>query len=387
MDFIKQAFNVKHEFWRYLVGSLIIAIFAIVGQIPFAIAAMFKYVANGGSINDMDEQALMSVLEPNLNLFLLLLSFAFGFIGLIITVKYLHGQTIQSVTTARKKIDWKRVLFAFLFWGIITSGMILVDYFISPESYVWNFELNRFLILVLVAVLLIPIQTSLEEYIFRGYLMQGFGTVTTNKNFAYGFIFTIISMPIIIYLSTNTNIQFWKRGGLIGILLVLGKIIFEVLQKIDFFESTSYIKLSKALNRNWIPLIITSVIFGGMHVFNPEVGKLGYGVMVYYIGTGLFLGILTLMDDGMELALGFHAANNLFGALLVSADWTVLQTHSVLKDVSEPGQGYGDIFIPVFVVFPILLVIFAKVYKWTNWKEKLFGTIEEPVTENYKVLD
>ena len=387
MDFIKQAFNVKHEFWRYLVGSLIIAIFAIVGQFPFAIAAMFKYVANGGSINDMDEQALMSVLEPNLNLFLLLLSFAFGFIGLIIAVKYLHGQTIQSVTTARKKIDWKRVLFAFLFWGIITSGMILVDYFISPESYVWNFELNRFLILVLVAVLLIPIQTSLEEYIFRGYLMQGFGTVTTNKNFAYGFIFTIISMPIIIYLSTNTNIQFWKRGGLIGILLVLGKIIFEVLQKIDFFESTSYIKLSKALNRNWIPLIITSVIFGGMHVFNPEVGKLGYGVMVYYIGTGLFLGILTLMDDGMELALGFHAANNLFGALLVSADWTVLQTHSVLKDVSEPGQGYGDIFIPVFVVFPILLVIFAKVYKWTNWKEKLFGTIEEPITEDYKVLD
>ncbi|MFQ3240007.1 MAG: membrane protease YdiL (CAAX protease family) [Olleya marilimosa] len=318
MDFIKQAFNVKHEFWRYLVGSLIIAIFAIVGQFPFAIAAMFKYVANGGSINDMDEQALMSVLEPNLNLFLLLLSFAFGFIGLIIAVKYLHGQTIQSVTTARKKTDWKRVLFAFLFWGIITSGMILVDYFISPESYVWNFELNRFLILVLVAVLLIPIQTSLEEYIFRGYLMQGFGMLAKNR---------------------------------------------------------------------WFPLLMTSVIFGGMHVFNPEVGKLGYGVMVYYIGTGLFLGILTLMDDGMELALGFHAANNLFGALLVSADWTVLQTHSVLKDVSEPGQGFGDIFIPVFVVFPILLIIFAKVYKWTNWKEKLFGTIEAPVTENYKVLD
>jgi hypothetical protein len=35
-------------------------------------------------------------------------------------------------------------------------------------------------------------------------------------------------------------------------------------------------------------------------------------MFVYYIGTGLFLGI-TLMDEGMELALGFHAANNLVG--------------------------------------------------------------------------
>jgi membrane protease YdiL (CAAX protease family) len=32
-----------------------------------------------------------------------------------------------------------------------------------------------FLILVLIAVLLIPLQTSFEEYLFRGYWMQGLG--------------------------------------------------------------------------------------------------------------------------------------------------------------------------------------------------------------------
>ncbi|WGD34378.1 type II CAAX endopeptidase family protein [Olleya sp. YS] len=318
MNFIKQAFYVKHEFWRYLVGSLIIAVFAIIGQFPFAIAAMVKYVREGGSIATMEEQDLMTVLEPNLNLFLMLLSFAIGFIGLIIVVKYLHNQTMRSVTTARPKIDWNRILFAFVFWGIVSSSMILIDYFANPEDYVLNFKLNRFLILALIAVLLIPIQTSLEEYIFRGYLMQGFGVLAKNR---------------------------------------------------------------------WFPLIMTSVIFGGLHVFNPEVGKLGYGVMVYYIGTGLFLGIITLMDEGTELALGFHAANNLFGALLVSADWTVLQTHSVLKDISEPGQGFGDIVIPVFIVFPILLFIFAKKYNWSNWKDKLFGDIEEPIVEDLEAID
>lgn len=138
----------------------------------------------------------------------------------------------------------------------------------------------------------------------------------------------------------------------------------------------------------WVPLITTSLIFGLLHIANPEVKQLGYVIMVYYIGTGLFLGIMTLMDEGMELALGFHAANNLFTALLVTADWTAFQTHSILKDMSNPTEaGFIDVFLPVFVMFPILLFIFSKKYKWTNWKDKLFGSVEEPPKEDYKILE
>jgi hypothetical protein len=32
-------------------------------------------------------------------------------------------------------------------------------------------------------------------------------------------------------------------------------------------------------------------------------------------------------------------------------------------------------------MFPILLFIFSKKYKWTNWNEKLFGRVEEPKVE------
>jgi hypothetical protein len=32
------------------------------------------------------------------------------------------------------------------------------------------------------------------------------------------------------------------------------------------------------------------------------------------------------MDEGMELALGFHAANNLVSALLFTSDWSAFQT-------------------------------------------------------------
>jgi len=387
MDFIKQAFNYKHDFWRYLVGSLIIAVLSTIGQIPFTIAALFKYIAEGGVLTNMNETVLMTILDENLSLFLLLLTFVFGFIGLIIAVKKMHGQSLKSVTTTRSKIDWKRVCFSFVFWGLITVVMLFIDYYASPDNYVLNFELERFLILALIAILLIPIQTSLEEYIFRGYLMQGFGVVTTNKAFPFGFIFTILIIPILSYAIIAYGLDVWESIGLLALIMFIAKLVFKAIKVKGGLNSSLNLKLHNSLRKKWVPLLITSVIFGGMHVFNPEVGKLGYGVMVYYIGTGLFLGILTLMDEGMELALGFHAANNLFGALLVTADWTVLRTHSVFKDISEPGEGFGDIIIPVFVVFPILLFIFAKVYKWTNWKDKLFGKIEEPVENDYTILD
>jgi hypothetical protein len=113
---------------------------------------------------------------------------------------------------------------------------------------------------------------------------------------------------------------------------------------------------------------------------------MGYIIMVYYIGTGLFLGIITLMDDGMELALGFHAANNLVGALLVTSDWSVFQTHSIFKDMSDPSAG-ADVILPVVIVYPILLFIFSKKYKWTNWKEKLTGKIDESNNEVSEFLN
>ena len=124
----------------------------------------------------------------------------------------------------------------------------------------------------------------------------------------------------------------------------------------------------------WAPLVMTSIIFGGLHLFNPEVEKLGYGIMVYYIGTGLFLGILTLMDEGIELALGFHAANNLFTALLVTSSWTAFQTESILIDTSEPSLG-AELIISLLVLYPIFLFFMSKKYGWNQWKQRLTSKI------------
>lgn len=304
--FIKQAFEVRHEWWRYLIGLCIVFIgWQVIGGIPLIAALLIE---EGAEVLTLSQQEMMRVLDSNLSFFLLLLMFAVGLIALFLVIKYLHGQSIKHATTARKKIDWGRFFFGFGLIAFFTVVSVVIDYNLSPEDYIWNYKTVPFLILLLIGLIMVPLQTSFEEYLFRGYLMQGVGVLAKNR---------------------------------------------------------------------WVPLLVTSILFGSLHLANPEVDKLGYIIMVYYIGTGLLLGIMTLMDDGLELALGFHAGNNLVGALLVTADWTAFQTNSILLDISDPSAGW-DVVLPVLIVYPIFLFIMAKKYNWTNWKERLFGKVTPP---------
>tara|TARA_R110002033_G_scaffold38470_1_gene77858 strand:- start:72 stop:1238 length:1167 start_codon:yes stop_codon:yes gene_type:complete len=388
MNYIQQAYKGLHEGWRYLVGTIIIIIFVFAGQIPFTVAAIIEANNQGLNIFELDESTMMGVLESNFNLALMLLSFAVGLVGIFAVNKWLHKMTITQLTTARKKIDWKRFWVIFFAWGILSSGLVLVDYFMSPENYVWNFDLKNFLILSVIAIALVPLQTSCEEYLFRGYLMQGLGVSTNSTKFPFILFYVIFSFLSYFLLNEFFNLGIlWSWGYYIFVSL-----IFLIILNVKSFNAIISVDRDniffKIINKKSTPLIITSVIFGMLHIANPEVEKLGYVIMIYYIGTGFFLGIITLMDEGMELALGFHAANNLFTALLVTADWTAFQTYSILKDTSDPTEAaLVDIVVPVFVIFPILLFILSKMYGWTNWKDKLFGKVTEPPKEDYKIIE
>ncbi|MAC92189.1 MAG: CPBP family intramembrane metalloprotease domain-containing protein [Flavobacteriaceae bacterium] len=295
--FLKQAIQYNNPFWMYLLGSFVILIFNIIGQFPLTYVIMKQ----GPTVPGGDPMEVMRNIDKNVQFFLLLIPFVIGFLGLWLVVKKLHERSLISISTARKQIDWRRIIYAFLIWALITILLITINYVLNPNSYIWNFNIQRFVILFFIAIFLVPFQTSLEEYIFRGYLMQGFGGIFKNA---------------------------------------------------------------------WAPLLITSFIFGSLHLFNPEVEKLGYGILTYYVGTGLFLGIMTLMDDGIELALGFHAANNLITALLVTSNWTAFQTESILIDVSEPSLG-SELLLSIFLFYPLFLVIMSKKYEWNSWKSKL----------------
>lgn len=302
--FIEQGIAPNNNFWKYIVGSLCFVVASAIGQIPLMLAVLVKSASENKRM-PANQYDIFNTLDNNLTLFLILISFVFALLAVFVVNKYFHQQQWLTIITSRKSIDWKRVFWSFAVWAVISVSSTLLLYYSNPQNFKVSFEPIPFLILAAIAIPMIPIQTTCEELIFRGYLLQGFANLSKNR---------------------------------------------------------------------WFPLIMTSILFGGMHLFNPEVEKMGYVILVYYIGTGFFLGIVTLMDEGTELALGFHASNNLVGALLVTTDWTVFQTNSIFKDLAEPSAGF-DVLLPVFIIYPLILFLFAKKYRWTNWKQRLVGNI------------
>ena len=308
MGFIEQAYKGKNEWWRYGLGLMIIFLgWQVIGVMPLFIVA-FNKSDDFIQLMESSAKAFSDLgIDSNVYLFAILMMFIFGLLSLLMVVKVIHGRSITSLITSRENVDWKRYIFGFCFWFLISLAFLVIDYAVFPDHYIFNFKPLPFAILVLISFFLIPLQTSFEELLFRGYFMQGLGI--------------------------------WFKNAA-------------------------------------IPLMATSVGFGLMHSFNPEVEKLGWLILVYYIGTGFLFGIIALMDEGTELALGMHAANNVVAAVFVTVNWAAFQTDALFKDISEPSVGV-QMFVPVFILYPLVLLFLSKKYGWSNWRQKLFGRINQ----------
>lgn len=141
-----------------------------------------------------------------------------------------------------------------------------------------------------------------------------------------------------------------------------------------FFRGYLIQSFGRRFNTPLFPMLLSGVIFGLMHFSNPEVNVLGTGILGYYILTGIFTSLMAVMDEGLELGIGFHAANNIFGCLIVTNHWQVFQTDALWMDMSEPKIGF-DLIVTLLIFFPLMLFIFAKKYKWKSLKVGLFTKV------------
>jgi len=389
MNFIQQAYKGKNEWFHWVLTIMLVFVgWQFIGVLPLMALAGFHSADMAEFIASAENNFMSLDIDKNLFLFFMILMFFFGLISLVLGNKYIHKRTFRSLVTSRKSIDWNRVFYGFILWGIISTVVILSGIFLTPENYVWNFKPVPFFTLLAVSFLFLPFQTSFEELLFRGYFMQGLGISTTNKRFPLLFIYLVFSIALMVFLSIYKDYSFFILSIYFTAITVVLVLLLELESISKIFDSSFNSVLMSFFNSKFIPLFITSVCFGLLHGANPEVEKLGYISMVFYIGTGFFYGITTLMDEGTELAIGLHAINNIVAAFFVTTNWTVFQTDALFVDTSEPSVGW-EMFFPVLVLYPILLFVFSKKYGWKNWKEKLTGKIEKPVhfKENYRILE
>lgn len=115
----------------------------------------------------------------------------------------------------------------------------------------------------------------------------------------------------------------------------------------------------------FLALLLPSLAFGLLHSFNPEVFKYGFWLMMpFYIGMGLFLGIIALMDEGIEIPMGVHFANNLTAALFVNVESSALQTDAIF--MVKNYNPIEEIPFSLAMMF-IFLALSSWFFKWKDW--------------------
>ncbi len=194
-----------------------------------------------------------------------LLIFPASLIALYLGQRFIHKRGLNSLHTAAKRIRFGRGLQAFFITWLVLGIMTAILHFTGISPIKSMFGNGRFWGYAIVSLLLIPLQSGTEEIIFRGYLNQALHHFLKNK---------------------------------------------------------------------WVVFTITSLLFMAMHLSNPEAlsgaeqGILPLVMSSYFI-FGFVACLMVWMDNGLESAIGFHAANNTFAAIFVNYEGSVLPTPSL----------------------------------------------------------
>ncbi|MEO8516938.1 MAG: CPBP family intramembrane glutamate endopeptidase, partial [Flavobacterium sp.] len=118
-------------------------------------------LSEGVDSNAMINQLIQQV-GTNIAFVLVVIPLSLMCLGLLFWVRFIHGQSLRSFTTGRPKIDWSRFFFSFSLWAGVCIVTTVIGYFLAPEDFVFNYKPQPFFIFLILAVILIPLQTSFE---------------------------------------------------------------------------------------------------------------------------------------------------------------------------------------------------------------------------------
>jgi membrane protease YdiL (CAAX protease family) len=260
-QYLDLACSGKNQWWRYLAGISFITGLWIAAGIGFYGFLGFLMETAHQSPYPTVRNALTAVASDRFTEYVVLnLGHVVLLVGLIIAVRFIHKRRFLSLITPQQKLDWKRIRWGFAVYFALSAGMTLIDYALDPSGYSTTRHPVQVLIHAPVVLVLTPIQTTTEELLFRGYLMQAAGLIT---------------------------------------------------------------------RRFWFPAAMTSLLFLVLHLANPEVQHGVAAASLYYFGIAFLFAAVTVKSNSLELAIGAHAAINLFAALLVNYSDSALEIESV----------------------------------------------------------
>ena len=228
------------------------------------------------------------------------------------------------------------------------------------------------------AVMLIPFIAGLAAFIIfvkplnnRSLMnvINGTGSFRWKNLFISSAVWTILSaVYLFAYLKADPS-NFTPNNTTISLIILvvisLTMIPFQAAFEEIIFRGYLMQGFAVLLRNRWLPLIITSVLFALMHGLNPEVKEFGFwNMMPYYTIFGLIFGIMTLLDDGIETAIGAHTANNVFLCIMVTNEFSALQTPA-LYEMHQINIWIE--FVSMVIIGVLIIIILKKILGWGNY--------------------
>lgn len=284
-DYLAVARTGKNEWWRYLISfPAILFLWFSVGSVPVMLLLAYVSLDNDPATGYTATGFTGVPVIPNF--LVTILSFVPLFVAVLLAVRFVHARALQTLLTGAAHVRWTRMFAGAGVWLVLAALFSLVESVLYPGRYILTFQPVLLVVYAVIALILIPVQTSAEELFFRGYLLQWMGL---------------------------------------------------------------------RLKNIWLLALLNGALFFLPHIVNPEMSVDFILVGLGYFAMGLFLAFITLKDNGIELALGMHAANNLFSALLANYTISALPSPSLFTiQILDPVYGLISLIISMILFYIIL---------------------------------
>ncbi len=126
--------------------------------------------------SDPTDFSLLGV-DPFYGLFMMLFPFVAGLAAFALLVKPLHERSFRSTINGSGAFRWNHFFASFLVWTVLSVIYLFAYMKVEPSNFTLNNNSISLVFISLIALAMIPFQAGLEEFIFRGYLMQGLGAL------------------------------------------------------------------------------------------------------------------------------------------------------------------------------------------------------------------
>lgn len=185
--------------------------------------------------------------------------------------------------------------------------------------------------------------------------------------FGFGFFFLLLVLSDVILGGLNSSFIQFNANNIINWIYFLPVILLLIPLQTTSEELTYrgyWMQGTGLLTRNFFILaLINGILFLLPHIVNPEITTGGILAMVYYVVVGFSLAFITLKSGTLELAIGMHAANNIYESAIIHPQASILQTPSLFT------QAAIDPIYELITIVIIMVVFYLVTFKVKpEWK-------------------